>query len=225
MTAAAAVGAGFWLIPVLLLVDGGETAPTVHLESVTSPEQVRPPEDFVARLQPERPPVPSVRPPMPVPAAVLPELAEVEIEPRPEEPYDPTEQLEEAQVPFPTAEPEVVQEKPKAKSPRQRPVSQPKPAPRPAVTGVTSPARVLRSFKPHYPRSARKAGTEGRVVLTVQIRPDGRVGSVRVATSSGSAALDSAAISAVKRWSFAPEMKNGREVSATLNVPFRFELE
>jgi protein TonB len=62
------------------------------------------------------------------------------------------------------------------------------------------------------------------VTLSVQVRADGRVGSVRVSLSSGSAALDSAAISAIKRWSFSPEQKNGKSVPTLLNVPFRFAL-
>jgi protein TonB len=84
---------------------------------------------------------------------------------------------------------------------------------------------VVRRYHPDYPPGARRDGIEGRVVLTVQVRSDGRVGSVRVSTSSGSALLDSAAISAVKRWSFAPELQDGEKVSTTLNVPFRFELK
>jgi TonB family protein len=51
------------------------------------------------------------------------------------------------------------------------------------------------------------------------------VGSVRVATSSGSAALDSAAISAMKSWVFAPEMKDGERVSITVNKAFLFALK
>ena len=83
----------------------------------------------------------------------------------------------------------------------------------------------MRRYKPSYPLTAKRAGVEGRVVLAVEVRADGRVGSVRVATSAGNAALDSAAISAVKRWKFAAEVKNGRKVSTTLHVPFAFNLK
>tara|TARA_B100000674_G_C37937852_1_gene961201 strand:- start:2049 stop:2237 length:189 start_codon:yes stop_codon:yes gene_type:complete len=62
-------------------------------------------------------------------------------------------------------------------------------------------------------------------MLDVQIGTRGRVGSVRVLSSSGSAVLDSTAIAAVKRWSFSPALKNGKPVSSQVHVPFRFSLQ
>jgi protein TonB len=145
-----------------------------------------------------------------------------------EEPYDPTEILEEADQPFPIAQEKSESKIPPRKSAlptSRRTESLPKETVKAAPKGVTSPARVLRRRDPTYPKSARRDGIEGRVVLSVQIRSDGRVGSVRVATSSGSAALDSAAISAMKSWVFAPEMKDGERVSITVNKAFLFALK
>jgi protein TonB len=146
------------------------------------------------------------------------------------EPYDPTEMLEESEVPFPVpkSEPEkkVARSTPKPASP-QKARSSDKPRSAPKATGSkgpSHPARVLRRYEPGYPETARRNKVEGRVMLDVQINSNGRVGSVRVFSSSGSRVLDSTAISAVKRWSFSPARKGGKPVSSQVRVPFRFSI-
>jgi protein TonB len=75
-----------------------------------------------------------------------------------------------------------------------------------------------------YPPAAREQGIEGTVVLTVQVRADGRVGDVRVKTSAGAAVLDESAVTTVKRWTFTPARRGPQEVDSWVEVPVRFVL-
>jgi protein TonB len=78
---------------------------------------------------------------------------------------------------------------------------------------------------PRYPTQARSRGHEGRVLIQVSVLGNGRVGSARVASSSGHGSLDRAALKAVKRWRFRPALRGGKPVAATLTVPVVFRLE
>ncbi|MBB2929277.1 TonB family protein [Paraburkholderia silvatlantica] len=81
------------------------------------------------------------------------------------------------------------------------------PAPAPAPVAAPAPARVSASFESalraaieaalHYPESARMAGISGRTRVAFQYR-DGVVSGATVAVSSGVAALDRAALAAVR---------------------------
>ena len=78
--------------------------------------------------------------------------------------------------------------------------------------------------KPIYPPEARKKGYEGKVILRVQILPDGRVGDIEVKHSSGYEILDRSALAAVRQWSFVPAMEGERPVSFWAELPVRFKL-
>lgn len=64
-------------------------------------------------------------------------------------------------------------------------------------------ARVSRKPLPKYPWICRKRGQEGSVSLRVQTNEEGQVINVSLYKSSGYAALDQSAITAVKAWVFA----------------------
>lgn len=78
---------------------------------------------------------------------------------------------------------------------------------------------------PRYPPSARRLGEEGTVMLRVELDEQGKVSMARVATSSGFARLDEAALAAVKTWRCTPAQRNGQAVSATARQPFKFVLQ
>jgi protein TonB len=63
------------------------------------------------------------------------------------------------------------------------------------------------------------------VLLRVQVNAKGRVESVEIERSSGSASLDQAASRAVKRWEFDPARRGTQPVASTVTVPLRFRLE
>lgn len=185
---------------------------------------------------------------LPSSAAVVEPLAptpepepEVKPEPLPEPPPEP----ETVAAPEPTPEPAPVPPpKPKPKpvvqpKPQPKPVVQPKPvlqpkqalvqqaealASAPAYVAPSQHAAYLDNPKPAYPTMARKRGMEGRVVLRVQVRPDGTVKAVEVEQSAGFALLDRAARTAVLRWRFAPATRGKIAVEGEVLVPFDFRL-
>ncbi len=88
------------------------------------------------------------------------------------------------------------------------------------------PPRILERVDPDYPMAARQAGLEGRVLLRIEISASGRPGSVSVAGSSGSSALDNAAEAAARQWRFVParDRYSGQSVSCTTTLPIYFRL-
>ncbi len=77
---------------------------------------------------------------------------------------------------------------------------------------------------PKYPRIARRRGYQGTVVLEVLVDRNGRVGELRVYTSSGYRILDRAALASVKGWAFEPGMRGDQKVEMWVRVPVRFQL-
>ena len=59
-------------------------------------------------------------------------------------------------------------------------------------------AKVERIGNMNYPEAARRRNIEGSLVLSVDVLPDGSVGSIRVLRSSGHAVLDEAAVRIVR---------------------------
>lgn len=77
---------------------------------------------------------------------------------------------------------------------------------------------------PDYPGVARRRGQEGVVELRVELSATGAVSAVAVARSSGSSALDRAALTAVRGWSCAPARVSGVAVASTAQQRIRFSL-
>ncbi len=78
---------------------------------------------------------------------------------------------------------------------------------------------------PAYPRTARKRGFHGIVVLSVFVDENGKVSNLWVSTSSGYILLDNAAVKAVKDWAFEPGMKGDKRIAMWVKVPIRFQLK
>jgi protein TonB len=78
--------------------------------------------------------------------------------------------------------------------------------------------------KPEYPHSARSAGKEGRVLLRVLVDAQGKTKTVEVNLSSGSDALDRAAVDAVRRWRFSPARHGDQPVESWVRIPIDFRL-
>jgi protein TonB len=112
---------------------------------------------------------------------------------------------------------------------------EPEPEPEPEPVEETDVAEVLiqdqleepiylRNPPPTYPQVARRQGWEGVALLRVEINSRGRVESVELVQSTGHTILDDAALQAIRRWQFAPARFAGQAVSATVEIPIRFEL-
>lgn len=78
--------------------------------------------------------------------------------------------------------------------------------------------------KPEYPFVARNRGYQGRVVLQVDVLPDGTAERVELTSSSGYDSLDAAAVRTVRQWRFVPARRNGEPVAAAVTVPVLFKL-
>jgi TonB family protein len=96
---------------------------------------------------------------------------------------------------------------------------------RPVLLGSEhlEPPKVVDELPPLYTEDAFERGVEGRVVLKVIIRKDGSVGPIRVHESLESG-LDSAAIEAVKKWSFEPATVDGEPINVLADVEVDFSL-
>jgi periplasmic protein TonB len=78
---------------------------------------------------------------------------------------------------------------------------------------------------PRYPRSARRRGHQGTVLLSVFVDPGGRVDRLKVLASSGYEVLDEAALTAVRKWRFESGHRGDTKVGMWVEVPIRFELQ
>lgn len=105
-------------------------------------------------------------------------------------------------------------------------IAPPPPAPPPPpIVEAKEGANYLKNPRPAYPHLAQREGWEGVVLLRVQVQPDGRVGSISLARSSGHAVLDDAARSAVEGWAFVPATRGGSPTSGWVSVPVEFRLQ
>jgi protein TonB len=78
---------------------------------------------------------------------------------------------------------------------------------------------------PSYPGLARKRGQEGTVVLQVLVNRQGRVDDLKIDVSSNFALLDSAAVTAVRKWSFEPGRRGEERIPMWVRVPVTFKLK
>lgn len=124
--------------------------------------------------------------------------------------------------------------------------SEPTPAPTPAPSAPSAPAATggqadvlpsamtadadykaaeLNNPKPLYPLTAVRQEAQGRVLLLVEVLPDGRAGRVTLEKTSGHAILDASAMNTVRLWQFIPARKEGVFVTQTIRVPIDFNLK
>lgn len=96
-----------------------------------------------------------------------------------------------------------------------------------AATAVTPPianAGYLHNPAPDYPDSAIERGLEGTVLLRVSVNSAGKATDVQIYQSSGTSALDDAALRTVRHWSFVPARRGSEAVSGQVIVPVDFSL-
>ena len=78
---------------------------------------------------------------------------------------------------------------------------------------------------PHYPDVAKLRGWEGKVVFEALIRKNGRVGRLKMKTSSGYRSLDRAARKAISKWKFSPATSFGLPKDSEVEIPITFSLK
>ena len=82
------------------------------------------------------------------------------------------------------------------------------------------PGQLTHKAIPKYPKEARKASVEGRVVLRARVDASGRV--TLVSLKSGELALAEDAIDALYSWRFKPYTQDGKPVEVQQEVTFNF---
>ena len=111
--------------------------------------------------------------------------------------------------------------------PQQASVETPWPPPgvsRPG-NGVTTP-KLIHEVKPTYRAGAMRAKIQGRVVLEAVVLVDGTVGEVRVTRSLDKQyGMDDEAASVLKKWTFAPGMKDGIAVPVVIEIEMTFTMK
>lgn len=78
---------------------------------------------------------------------------------------------------------------------------------------------------PVYPKSARRKGYQGKVILKVLVAANGSVEDIELEKSCGYGILDRTALAAVRDWQFKPGIKNGKKIKMWVKVPVRFQLK
>jgi periplasmic protein TonB len=92
-----------------------------------------------------------------------------------------------------------------------------------ATPRSSAPSPIAGNPLPEYPVTALRRGEGGTVVLQVQVDPTGQPVDVDIARRSGSRELDRAAIEAVREWRFKPAIRNGKPVTALVELPIDFK--
>lgn len=90
--------------------------------------------------------------------------------------------------------------------------------------GEALPVLISMSKPILYPGWARRKGSEGLLVVALEVLEDGTVGRWQIVRSTGEESLDKSAIKTFRSWKFQPAMKNGKPVKTCIQVPINFEL-
>jgi protein TonB len=106
------------------------------------------------------------------------------------------------------------------------------PAPPPAVPARAAPpssvkaddlgTRMISAVPPRYPTESRRSHEQGTVVLGLTLDLNGRVADISIVHSSGYRRLDEAALRAVRKWRWAPTLRDGQPVivRGQVEIPF-----
>ncbi|MBU1702390.1 MAG: energy transducer TonB [Candidatus Eisenbacteria bacterium] len=84
---------------------------------------------------------------------------------------------------------------------------------------------ILRMVRPAYPEISIIQYVEGRIRVRARVDSKGRVLDVWVVDSEVDLFCENSVKAAVRQWLFKPLQKNGRNISFTVMIPFRFQLE
>lgn len=97
-------------------------------------------------------------------------------------------------------------------------------APPPAPSVPPTAVKAVDAPPPEYPLELACDGIGGRVELMITVGTDGSVTRADMQRSSGQAALDEAALEAVRGWRFRAATYNGQPVETQVAVPITFNV-
>jgi len=78
---------------------------------------------------------------------------------------------------------------------------------------------------PVYPKTAKRRGYQGTVILEILVTIDGKVSDLRILESSGYGILDKAAKKSAEKWFFEPGFEGNKKVEMWVEVPVTFKLK
>tara|TARA_B100000780_G_scaffold278818_1_gene253825 strand:- start:2339 stop:3037 length:699 start_codon:yes stop_codon:yes gene_type:complete len=148
-----------------------------------------------------------------------PEIVEKKIIAKPFKQEEPKQlnKIEPAAAPQPT--PDI-----RPKITKQNPISTMQPA-LDIIPVVKEPSIKGRRVQPEYPKRALRLRQEGVVWLHVLINKDGKRQDIKLHKPSQHALLNQAALKAVKKWNFDPNVVNGRPVQSWMEIPIEFRIQ
>jgi TonB family protein len=88
---------------------------------------------------------------------------------------------------------------------------------------LDQPTQIVHAVPSPYPREAKQAGLEGRVIVEIEVDEHGNVARTTVIGESPKLLAD-AAVSAVSQWKFRPHTYRGAPVKVRLRQPITFKL-
>lgn len=91
------------------------------------------------------------------------------------------------------------------------------------AANVSSAAKVVKEYRPRYPRQVKDEGIEGVVILRVQVTRDGKTRKVKVVKGLHPV-LDNLSVQAMKRFVWAPAKVDGRPVDSEITYKMAWEL-
>ncbi|MDE8651499.1 energy transducer TonB [Novosphingobium album (ex Liu et al. 2023)] len=99
------------------------------------------------------------------------------------------------------------------------------PAPPSPVEASNLGTRMISAPPPRYPLESRRQREQGTVVLALTLDLNGSVATIAIAHSSGFPRLDEAALRAVRKWRWAPTVRDGQPVMVRGQVEIPFMLQ
>lgn len=185
-------------------------------------EQTPPPQKFYLLPRPKHTPTPTPTPhttPTPAPAKVMPQHLQAvhppKYPPQPSRPVGPTE------MPYTPPTPGVVE----PSAPPVAPSATPQASPTPSAPIVIRDGTFKYKAPLEYPEYEMQAQIEGTVIVLVTIGSDGTLLSASVATSSGNAHLDEAALDAARASRYTPYYIDGVAVEQQYKIVYEFKLD
>lgn len=84
--------------------------------------------------------------------------------------------------------------------------------------------QVIKSVPPEYPEYAKKAGIEGRVVISAVVDEEGNVVDAQIVSSTNSI-FNEPALKAAYQFKFSPAMMKDKKVKVRVLIPFNFVIK
>jgi protein TonB len=104
------------------------------------------------------------------------------------------------------------------------PVAAPPPVQHAHTSIAVDPKHPLHIGEDYYPDASKRAGEEGRCIVTVTVAADGRITNAAIQQSSGFPRLDEACLKGVKDQRMKPATEDGKPVETTAALPIVWKL-